>query len=117
MSRIISDSSHDSSNDLTIAYGNECVSAVSGQRLLDAILEAGIEHRHVCGGFGFCTSCRVEVIGTSDGLSRVSALERERLGQDVGRLRLACQTRVYGPAAIRVPPPQVSRFSPDEGES
>jgi hypothetical protein len=43
----------------------------------------------------------------------VSALERERLGRDAGRLRLACQTTVHGCVGIRVPKPAPSRFSPD----
>ena len=94
-------------------YGDRSVSASSGVRLLDAILDAGIDHRHICGGFGFCTSCRVEVISGEEHLSPVSALERERLGKDAGRIRQACQTYVYGPAALAVPRP-ISRFSPDD---
>jgi ferredoxin len=45
-------------------------------------------------------------------LSPVSALERQRLGSDAGRLRLACQTHLLGDAAVRVPRPAPSRFSP-----
>jgi ferredoxin len=83
-----------------------------GCRLLDAILGAYPEHRHICGGRGFCTSCRVEVVDGAGNLSPVSALERERLGRDAGRLRLACQTRLLGEAAVRVPRLGTSRFSP-----
>lgn len=96
-----------------IEYGSDLIEAKLGQRLLDAILEAGIDHRHICGGRGFCTSCRIEVVSGADGLSNVTALERERLGRDAGRLRLACQTKVWGPAGVRVPRPAPSRFSPD----
>lgn len=96
-----------------IAYADRDVEASTGQRLLDAILRAGIEHRHICGGRGFCTSCRVEIMSGAQNLSPVSALERERLGADAGRLRLACQTCVFGPLALRVPIPAPSRFSPD----
>lgn len=81
--------------------------------MLDAILDAGIDHRHICGGRGFCTSCRVEVVAGAEGLSTVSALERERLGPEAGRLRLACQTTIQGSAAVQVPKPAPSRFSPD----
>lgn len=98
---------------LRIEYGNDVITATPGQRLLDAILDAGIDHRHICGGRGFCTSCRVEVVSGAEGLSPVSGLERERLGRDAGRLRLACQTAVHGKVVVRVPIPASSRFSPD----
>lgn len=100
----------------TLRYGDQSLSAEPGSRLLDVILQAGIDHRHICGGNGFCTSCRVEVVGSSEGLSAVSALERERLGRLAGPVRLACQTRIYGNTAVSVPRPVSSRFSPDGDE-
>lgn len=98
---------------ITLQCGDEIVKASRQQRLLDALLEAGLNHRHICGGRGFCTSCRVEVVSGGEHLSPVSALERQRLGRDAGRLRLACQSYVFGPARLRVPAPISSRFSPD----
>jgi adenylate cyclase len=94
-----------------LRHGETVVWVKPGQRLLDAILRAGIEHRHLCGGNGFCTSCRVEVLSGSDHLSPVSALERQRLGKDAGRLRLACQSRFTGPIHVRPARPLSSRFS------
>jgi adenylate cyclase len=99
---------------VTVQYGDSEIVTRAGTRLLDAILTAGFEHRHICGGRGFCTSCRVEVVGGAEHLSPVSATERERLGRDAGRLRQACQTYVSGPAAVRVPNPAPSRFGPDD---
>jgi ferredoxin len=95
-------------------YGDREISAKRGTRLLDAILASGIEHRHICGGRGFCTSCRIEVVNGSEFLTPVSATERERLGRDAGKLRQACQTYVLGPVEVRVPPPASSRFGPDD---
>jgi ferredoxin len=97
-----------------VRLDDQVVSAKPGRRLLDAILEAGIDHRHICGGNGFCTSCRVEVLGGSDELSPVTALERERLGREAGALRLACQTFVHGPVRLRVPRAVSGRFSPND---
>lgn len=79
----------------TVTYGEAADSfpAETGDRLLDVILANAPHHPHVCGGNGFCTSCRVEVQGA---LSPPSHLERERLGNRCGRLRLACQARVAG---------------------
>lgn len=99
---------------ITFRYGDREIRTAPNKRLLDAILEAGIDHRHICGGLGFCTSCRVEVVSGGEYLSPVSATERERLGRDAGRLRQACQTYVNGPVEVRVPLPAPSRFSPDE---
>lgn len=96
--------------DISIRYGDRIIEAKAGQRLLDSILGAGLDHRHVCGGHGFCTSCRVQVLAGASSLSPVSALERERLGREAGRLRLACQTRVYGDVHVQVPPSS-TRFS------
>jgi adenylate cyclase len=101
------------SSPLFIVYESRRIPASRGQRLLDAILAAGIDHRHICGGHGFCTSCRVEIIEGSENLTPVSALERDRLGRDAGELRLACQTRVLGPVTLRPARPRSSRFGPD----
>lgn len=101
------------SPDVLIQYGEQVVPGRRGERLLDAILGAGIDHRHICGGNGFCTSCRVEVIQGANNLSPICRLERERLHHDAGRLRLACQTRLLGDVRVRVPPPGSNRFSPD----
>jgi adenylate cyclase len=97
----------------TLRYDDRSIPATAGERLLDAILAAGIDHRHICGGNGFCTSCRIEVLAGSQNLSPVSALERARLGSDAGDLRLACQTRAHGPATVRPARPRSSRFSLD----
>jgi 2Fe-2S ferredoxin len=113
MHDLVKTESQRGSGSLQVQYGAVVINATHGQRLLDAILDAGVDHRHVCGGLGFCTSCRVEVMSGAEGLSPVSALERERLGRDAGRLRLACQTTVHGDAGVQVPKPAPSRFSPD----
>src|SRR5689334_20203455 len=100
-----------------LVYCDSTVETSTGRRLLDIILESYPEHRHICGGHGFCTSCRIEVVAGPENLSPVSALERQRLGREAGRLRLACQTRLLGDAAVRVPLPTSSRFSPfDEAD-
>jgi ferredoxin len=103
---------HERRSSLKIGYDGVSLDANKGERLLDVILKAGIEHRHVCGGNGFCTSCRVEVVEGSRNLTPVSRLEVDRLGKEAGRLRLACQARIYGPCSVTVPAPSSDRFSP-----
>ncbi len=87
----------------TVTYGEDrqTFRAKVGTRLLDAILAHQPDHRHVCGGNGFCTSCRVRVEEGS--LTRPNHLERERLGARCGELRLACQCRLEGDVTV-VPP-------------
>lgn len=99
---------------VVLRYNEHEIETRPGTRLLDAILDAGLEHRHICGGRGFCTSCRVEVLGGAENLTPVSSTERERLGRDAGRLRQACQTYVLGPVDVQVPHPSPSRFGPDD---
>jgi ferredoxin len=83
-----------------ITYGTErhTFEAKVGSRLLDAILDHESEHMHVCGGNGFCTSCRVTV--EEGKLSPPSRLERERLGARCGELRLACQSYITGDVTV-----------------
>jgi ferredoxin len=42
-----------------------------GQKLLDVSIRHRIPHLHQCGGYGRCTTCRVQIL---DGLSNVSPL-------------------------------------------
>jgi ferredoxin len=98
-------------SDCTVEYEGLTIPARRGERLLDSLLRAGVDHRHICGGHGFCTSCRVEPLDLGS-LTPVSALERERLGRDAGRLRLACQSFVRGDVRLKVPRSTSNRFSP-----
>jgi ferredoxin len=87
----------------TVTYGEErrTFSGQVGARLLDVIMANEPDHRHVCGGNGFCTSCRVRLEEGS--LGRPNHVERERLGARCGELRLACQCRLEGDVTV-VPP-------------
>src|ERR1700726_698982 len=74
-----------------------------GQTLLHVSIRHRIPHLHQCGGYGRCTTCRVQIL---DGLSNVSSLGG--VEQKVASLRgwdeftrLACQTRVEGDVVIR----------------
>jgi adenylate cyclase len=84
-----------------ITYGHERIpiETVTGTRLLDAILSVQPEHYHICGGRGFCTSCRVRVL-SGEGLSAPNQYEYERLGERCGELRLACQCYITGDAIV-----------------
>ena len=83
---------------VTYGLGGLTFTAQEGTRLLDAILANVPDHPHVCGGNGFCTSCRVEVEGL---LSTPSRLEHERLGPRCGPIRLACQSHITGDVTVK----------------
>lgn len=69
--------------------------------LLEAAYLAGAGIAAVCGGMGRCGRCRVEVRGNAPPPEKA---ELEILGSDgAGGFRLACQTRVSGPATVWVP--------------
>jgi len=74
---------------------------------LKSLLELCLAHRipltHACGGLARCSTCRVVVLDGVEYCTARNEAERElaeRFGFDE-RVRLACQTRISGPAQIR----------------
>ena len=65
--------------------------AEKGQRLVNAITEAGVDIGHRCGGQARCTTCRVRFTeGEPDVMTEA---EHEKLSQinQLGKVRLSCQ--------------------------
>jgi ferredoxin len=66
----------------------------AGKRLVNALVdECGVDQLHACGGFGRCTSCRVEFIaGEPEKMTKAEkdVLEAKGLAGTPG-LRLSCQ--------------------------
>jgi adenylate cyclase len=84
---------------------NKTIDASPGSTILEATLKADINHMHVCGGNGRCTTCRVYIMeGLSNCLPRNEKEKQlaDKLGfpQDI---RLACQTKITGNITIRRP--------------
>ena len=82
---------------------NKMVEVERGKILLDAIREAGIMIRSVCGGHGECGTCKVildrgEVSDISTKYKRWLSPEEVSKGY-----RLACQTRVLSDCEITIP--------------
>jgi adenylate cyclase len=78
--------------------GDRSLEVYAGQSLLDASLEAGIGHIHVCGGNAKCSTCRVIVLEGAESLSPPNQKEKHLDSQMHFPLnvRLACQTTVTG---------------------
>ena len=84
---------------------NKTVFASPDSTILEATLDAKINHIHVCGGNARCTTCRVYIMEGLNNCQPRNEKEKqlaEKLGfpQDI---RLACQTRIRGDITIRRP--------------
>jgi len=74
-----------------------------GQSLLEACLKHQIPIEHACGGNARCSTCRVMVVEGAEFCSARTEAE-DTLADRFGfgsQVRLACQTRLQGSAAIR----------------
>lgn len=81
---------------------NQSVVADDAETILETSLVAGIPHTHVCGGSARCSTCRVWVL---EGLEYCAPRNdaEQRLAHRLlfePRIRLACQTQVYGDGKI-----------------
>ncbi len=88
---------------------DETVEAEDGETLLDALLDAGIDWPHACGGFCNCTTCGVLIRDGADNLSTMQDDEQQTLKRFLGPdaldrpLRLSCQVTVEGDCTITDP--------------
>ena len=76
---------------------------LEAQSILEISKENKLEHLHVCGGLGKCSTCRVQIL---DGLQNCSERsEKELVIADKldfpDDVRLACQTLLSGDATVR----------------
>lgn len=80
------------------------IRVTNGITLLEASLANRIEHAHVCGGNGRCSTCRVRVLSGAVNLSAATSAENSVLRKIAAEsdVRLACQARVTG--EVRVAP-------------
>ncbi|MGB1014913.1 MAG: 2Fe-2S iron-sulfur cluster-binding protein [Nannocystaceae bacterium] len=71
----------------------------TNQRLLEVLVDQGVQLQMACGGKGLCATCHVHVLEGRDQLSRVTPRERRSLNMlaDLrSTSRLACQAKVAG---------------------
>lgn len=82
-------------NSIQIRYPEGSVSKIfPGMSILEASLDAGIPHAHVCGGRGRCSTCRIRI---DQGLNNLEPPKQneKRVLKRIGapeNIRLACQT-------------------------
>ena len=75
--------------------------AAEGQRLLVALLDAGVDILHRCGGYSKCTTCRVEFLEGEP--ERMTVAEHDKLtaNEQLGEFRLSCQCIVSEDMHVR----------------
>ncbi|MBU8850127.1 MAG: DUF4445 domain-containing protein [Desulfobacterales bacterium] len=73
--------------------------------VLEAAQEAGVGISAICGGVGSCGACRVR-LDDQEQVSKPNETEIETLDMDdmTAGIRLACQTEIYGPVRVDIPP-------------
>ena len=77
----------------------------SGTSILEAAQEAGVGISAICGGAGSCGACRVH-LDDQEQVSKPNETEIETFDPEelAAGMRLACQTEIYGPIRVDVPP-------------
>ena len=78
-------------------------SAPDGQRLVLAIMDAGVDILHRCGGNARCTTCRVQILSGDPG--PMTDAERDKLAtldEVPENMRLSCQVRCCNDLTVRV---------------
>jgi uncharacterized 2Fe-2S/4Fe-4S cluster protein (DUF4445 family) len=84
------------------------VQVAEGKTLLEAARQAGVGLNAVCGGAGFCGTCRVRVVAgavSPPNKSEEKFLDATQLNSGC---RLACQADVHGDVLVDVPPESIT---------
>ncbi|MBT5874123.1 MAG: (2Fe-2S)-binding protein [Candidatus Latescibacteria bacterium] len=89
--------------ELSIFPDNITTKVEPGTSILEASLEAGIPHTHLCGGKSRCSTCRVLIIEGIENCSPRNGREQEIADglHYPPSLRLACQTTIDGDVSLR----------------
>lgn len=74
--------------------------AAAGKTLLEAASSADVQINSICGGEGICGKCKVVVEEGDVKVNSTATLSREEIKEGY---TLACQTRVNGDLAVRIP--------------
>jgi ferredoxin len=78
-------------------------SAVEGQRLVLAIMDAGVDILHRCGGNARCTTCRVQVVaGDAGPMTEAEERKLATLDDLPENMRLSCQIRCCQDLTVRI---------------
>jgi ferredoxin len=83
--------------------GLGATSAQEGQRLVLAIMDAGVDILHRCGGNARCTTCRVQILAGDPGpMTEAEVAKLSTLEDLPEKMRLSCQVRCCSDLTVRV---------------
>ena len=78
-------------------------SALDGQRLVLAIMGAGVDILHRCGGNARCTTCRVQILEGDPGPMTDAEIAKLATLEDLPEnMRLSCQVRCCDDLSVRI---------------
>ncbi|MCA9879849.1 MAG: (2Fe-2S)-binding protein [Thermomicrobiales bacterium] len=78
-------------------------SAQDGERLVLAVMNAGVDILHRCGGNARCTTCRVQILAGDPGpVTQAEAEKLATLSDLPENMRLSCQVRCCDDLTVRV---------------
>ncbi|MGH2613860.1 MAG: 2Fe-2S iron-sulfur cluster-binding protein [Thermomicrobiales bacterium] len=84
-------------------HGIGTTSALEGQRLVLAIMDAGVDILHRCGGNARCTTCRVQVLAGDPGpMTEIEQAKLATLDDLPENMRLSCQVRCCDNLSVRI---------------
>ena len=74
-----------------------------GQRLVLAVMAAGVDILHRCGGNARCTTCRVQILDGDPGpMTEAEEAKLASLEDRPENMRLSCQVRCCDDLSVRV---------------
>ena len=74
-----------------------------GQRLVLAVMDAGVDILHRCGGNARCTTCRVQILWGDPGpMTEAEEAKLASLEDRPENMRLSCQVRCCDDLSVRV---------------
>ncbi len=74
-----------------------------GQRLVLAVMSAGVDILHRCGGNARCTTCRVQILDGDPGPMTEAEVAKLATLEDLPEnMRLSCQVRCCDDLSVRV---------------
>jgi ferredoxin len=74
-----------------------------GQRLVLAVMDAGVDILHRCGGNARCTTCRVQILSGDPGpMTEAEEAKLASLEDRPENMRLSCQVRCCDDLTVRV---------------
>lgn len=77
--------------------------ALDGQRLVLAIMDAGVDILHRCGGNARCTTCRVQILAGDPGpMTEAEQAKLATLDEIPENMRLSCQVRCCDNLSVRI---------------